>query len=140
MPRRGFTLLEVTLVLSVMGILIALAVPTYNGLVHRARAAEARTLLDTIAHAELAYFRDNGKYLPCFSPMPERGASTFADQLCWKALGIQVDGPVRYGYEVTVAGSSFTVVAQGDLDANGKRSKWTLDGATLRLDVDGELE
>jgi prepilin-type N-terminal cleavage/methylation domain-containing protein len=138
--RRGFTLLELTLVLSILGILIALAVPTYNGLVHRARATEARTLMDTIAHAELAYFRDNGKYLPCFSPMPERGASTFADQLCWKALGIQVDGFVRYGYEVTVAGTSFTVVAQGDLNGDGKRSKLALDGATFKLEVEGELE
>ena len=142
MRRRGFTLMELALVLSVIGVLTALAVPSLQGVMRRARAAEARTLMEAIAHAELAYFRDHGKYLACTSPAPPPGGATAfgGGQACWEALGVKVDGHVRYRYEVALAGPSFTVTAEGDLDGDGLRSRFVLDGATLRLQVTEELE
>jgi prepilin-type N-terminal cleavage/methylation domain-containing protein len=145
MRRRGFTLLELALVLALMAILLALAAPSFQGLILRGRTAEARTLLDAIAQAELSYFRDHGRYLACRSApegaLPPGGVKAFDNEAqCWRDLGVRVEGPVRYRYEVSTDGKAFTAVAQGDLDGDGQPSTFTLEGASLRVTVKDELE
>jgi prepilin-type N-terminal cleavage/methylation domain-containing protein len=140
--RRGFTIIELSFVLAVMAILVGLTVPTYQFLVHRARADEARTTVHAIAHAELQYHRDHRRYLPCEdgAAIP-RGPARFPnDKACWEQLGIRLDGPVRYRYQVKQDGDSFTVLAEGDLDGDGRSSLFSLAGRDLQLTVKDELE
>jgi prepilin-type N-terminal cleavage/methylation domain-containing protein len=51
--QRGFTLLELTITTAIVGILTALAVPSYQAYVYRARAAEIVLVMDKI-HGVLA--------------------------------------------------------------------------------------
>ena len=100
---RGFTLIELALVLAVIGILVTLAVPAYQPIVFRSRAAEPRLLLPAIANAELAYFRDHGKFIaapPSASKVPAVPVAFDTNQPGWKDLGMRVEGLVRYRYEV----------------------------------------
>lgn len=63
--RRGFTIVELSFVIVVMAILVAATVPTYQTLVYRARAEEARAMVYAVGHAELRYRRDHGRFLAC---------------------------------------------------------------------------
>jgi len=60
--RKGFTLLEILVVLIIIGILTSLALPQYNRVVARSQAAEALTILKYICDAENVYYASNGAY------------------------------------------------------------------------------
>lgn len=144
MRSKGFTLIELALVLSIIAILVTLAVPATGAFLARSRAEEARSVLQSIAQSENAYHRDHGKYIAC-APSADAVAAgvegTFdGSRAGWKELGFALDGPVRYRYEVTLEGATFAVHATGDLDGDGKTSKWTLAGDTLSIDAQDELE
>lgn len=139
--RRGFSILELSYVLAVMGIVIALTVPAYDVFLKRARVDEARTLLAAIAHAELRHFRDRGTYLACAAagPVPQ-GPVQFPTEPCWKALGVEVGGEVRFRYSVELAEGTFVAVAEGDLDADGEASSFRWNGRLSSLAIERELE
>ena len=55
MYRKGFTLLELVIVVIVLGVLASIALPQYAGFVEKARAAEAVATIGSIKTAEIAY-------------------------------------------------------------------------------------
>jgi general secretion pathway protein G len=59
---RGFTLLELMIVLAIMGILITLAQPNLKQSIFRAKEAVLRDDLYQIRDALDQYYADNGKY------------------------------------------------------------------------------
>ncbi len=60
--RRGFTLIEITIVLLLIGILAAMATFTYRMMVNKARMTQAKTVLDHLTKTEAVYFSDNDRY------------------------------------------------------------------------------
>lgn len=140
--QRGFTLIELTWVLAVMGALVAITVPSYRVLLRRAEAAEARAVLQAIAHAEHQHYRDRGAYLACAptGEVPLEPAPFPADEPCWKALGIRLEGTTAYRYGVSLQDGSFTATAEGDLDGDGTASRFAMRGSDLVLQIEDELE
>jgi prepilin-type N-terminal cleavage/methylation domain-containing protein len=61
MNKKGFTLLEVMVVVVIVGILAAIAIPLYTGYMTRTRRAEAVTALETVALYEEKYFVENNQ-------------------------------------------------------------------------------
>jgi prepilin-type N-terminal cleavage/methylation domain-containing protein len=60
--RRGFTLIEITIVLLLIGILAAMAISTYRMMINKARMTQAKTVLDHLAKTEATYFSDHDRY------------------------------------------------------------------------------
>ncbi len=60
--ERGFTLIEVLIVMSIMGILITIAAPNLKNSIIRAREAVLKEDLFEIREAIDQYYADNGKY------------------------------------------------------------------------------
>jgi type IV pilus assembly protein PilE len=60
--QRGVTLLELMVILVVIAILTAIAIPTYDTFVQRTRRSEAREALADLAARQEQFFLDNKTY------------------------------------------------------------------------------
>jgi type IV pilus assembly protein PilE len=61
--HKGFTLIELLIVVVVMGVLAAIALPSYKSYVQRAKRAAARTAVQNMAQMQERYFTQNNTYL-----------------------------------------------------------------------------
>ena len=64
MKRRGFTLVELAIVIAILGILAMYAIPKYQGMVDEARSAQARAQLGTFRSALAIYYAKNSGKFP----------------------------------------------------------------------------
>lgn len=62
MRRRGFTILELALVLAITAILSGMAVFVYGKIVNKARFTQAQTVLKHLQRTETIYFTEYGRY------------------------------------------------------------------------------
>ena len=60
--KRGFTLLEILIVVVIIGILAGLAIPKFNKTIETAKGKEAYVTLETLRTAERMYYLDYGSY------------------------------------------------------------------------------
>lgn len=60
--QKGFTIVELLIVIVVIGILAALVLNTFSGVQRRARDTERQTDINSVATQLEVYYNDNGKY------------------------------------------------------------------------------
>lgn len=65
--ENGFTLLELLVVVAIIGVLVAIAIPQFSAYQQRSFDARAKSDLITLAIAEEAYYTDNEAYKACAS-------------------------------------------------------------------------
>jgi type IV pilus assembly protein PilA len=80
--NKGFTLVELLIVVAIIGILATIGIPTFNNYRSRAMKAEARSLLGGIMTAEQAFFSEYstyGDYLAKIGfDVPQNAASNYS--------------------------------------------------------------
>jgi len=62
MNKRGFTLIELMIVITVIGLLAAISIPSYQKYISKARAVEGVTTLDSIRKHNQSYYVENNVF------------------------------------------------------------------------------
>ncbi len=78
--EKGFTLIELMIVIAIIGILAAVAIPSYQNYTKRAKASEAKIMLDAIRTTQETYFAENNLYTTNLTSLgnPTANASYYA--------------------------------------------------------------
>ena len=112
--EKGFTLIELMIVVAIIGILAAIAIPNFMRYQAKAKQSEAKANLGSIYTSEVTYRAENDTYTATIG------------NLDWAAAG-----STRYGYEiVAVVGSTqFSAKATANIDSDGTTDVWIIDQA-----------
>lgn len=128
--ERGFTILELMIVLAIVGIIAAIAIPIFSRYQANSKSAEAKTNLGSLRVAQEAYFTENDAYRSAAAEpalIPGITQATFNSALPgFAALGWTPEGQVYFSYAIVTSadGTGYTSDAGADIDGDGIVQLW----------------
>lgn len=135
--KAGFTLIELMIVVALIGVLAAIAIPSFLQYQARSRRSEAYANIGGMVRAQKALFAERDAYHDSAAPWPDftlrpsgvldatKQAWDAASETAFEALGWHPEGGVFYSYEANTSTncggctSCFTATAYGDVDGDG---------------------
>jgi len=131
--RKGFTLIELMIVVAIIGILAAIAIPNFLRFQLKAKSSEGKTNLAAIRTAEQSYYSEFGFFVSADASPAEPGfnmkvgfVNTMPAGEGFDRLGWSPEGSVFFNYGVAAPspGDSYTASAGADIDNDATPQTW----------------
>ena len=121
--QKGFTLLELMIVVVILGILAAMAIPRFITVTSKAKQSEAKLILKQIYSNERIYFEQFGEYwIPPGGVIANQG-----NPFAFAEILVEVQNPARYNYVLVGTPMTFTATATANLDDDPIIDEWTIN-------------
>jgi prepilin-type N-terminal cleavage/methylation domain-containing protein len=132
--KKGFTLIELMIVVVIIGILAALAIPRFMRATTKSKQSEAKQLLKQIYTMQHAYRQEFNSY--CLNAV----IASAAAPATYARIGVDIGVTARYSYLMAAAPNTFTCTATANLDDDATVDTWTInDLGTLLCTVDDSV-
>ena len=124
--NKGLTLIELMIVVAIVGILAAIAIPNFLNYQAKSQQAEAKANLGAMFTNVVAYAAEN----------PRTGVSSGYADATVANVGFGTQGTVRYTYTLVVVDTNeFDGTATG-IAGRVQGDEWTINELKILLDVD----
>ncbi len=122
--HSGFTLIELMIVVVIIGILAAMAIPRFIAVSTKSKQAEAKMVLKQIHNNQQTYFQQNNTYW-----IPAGGTvANSVTPVAFAEIWVDIQLPARYSYTIVGTATTFTATAtSGILDDDPTQDQWTID-------------
>ena len=118
--NRGFTLVELMIVIAIVGVLASIAYPSYSGYILKGRRAQGRTAISELLQQQERYLTQSNCYLG-FTTVAATGAATptapFPATACGGVTALSV--PFKTLSADSVTNSAYTLSADTCPDGSG---------------------
>jgi type IV pilus assembly protein PilA len=128
--QKGFTLIELMIVVAIIGILASFALPAYQEYLARAQVAEAITLTSAGKSPLSEYFADRGVWPDTASDVMGNTAGKYTSEISIVA-GNGTTGTLRLEARIRDTGTNNQIAAKTIQMETNNGSSWTCSGGTL---------
>lgn len=127
--QKGFTLIELMIVVVIIGILAALAIPRFMTATTKSKQSEAKGILKQVYTMQRTYRQQNNTY------WGQGTTASAAAQNAFAPIGVEIMGSSIYTYTITTANATNLLVTAtcSILDDDATVDTWTINDQGLLI-------